>query len=41
LDIGYKIGAEWAKAGQVVVQTKYRNPFMNQVFKALKDGKLH
>jgi len=41
LDIGYKIGAEWAKAGQIVVQTKYRNPFMNQVFKALKDGKLH
>jgi len=41
LDIGYKIWSEWAKAWQIVVQTKYRNPFMNHIYKAVKTGKLH
>lgn len=41
LDVGYKIWATWAKKWQIVVQTKYRNPLYNQVYKALKDWKLH
>ena len=41
LDIGYKIWATWAKKWQIVVQTKYRNPLYNQIYRALKTGKLH
>ena len=41
LDIGYKIWATWAKKWQIVVQTKYRNPLYNQIYKAIKTGVLH
>ncbi len=41
LDIWYKIWAVWAKKWQIVVQTKYRNPLMNRIFRAYKDWKLH
>ncbi len=41
LNIGYDIWAEWAKKDQIIVKTKYRNQFMNQNLKALKDWELH
>ena len=41
LDVGYKIWATWAKKWDIVVQTKYRNPLYNQIFKANVDGILH
>jgi carboxyl-terminal processing protease len=41
LEIGYKIWEEWAKKWDIIVQTKYRDWFYNQVLKAKRTWKLH
>jgi len=41
LEVGYEIGSVWWKKWDIIVQTKYRNPLYNRIFKAQSDGILH
>jgi len=41
LEVWYEIWATWAKKGDIVVQTKYRNPLYNKIFTATKTGLLN
>ena len=40
LEVWYQIGSVWAKKGDIIVQTKYRNPLYNKILKAQSDGLL-
>ena len=39
--VGYQIGATWAKKWDIVVQTRYRDPSQNQIFRATSTWKLN
>ncbi len=39
--VGYQIGATWAKKWDIVVQTRYRDPSQNQIFRATSNWKLN